>query len=312
MFSEISERLTQAIEKKRLKEKTELDLRQVEQSLAKKSQSVEALKEQLRREQVDVEKLEKLSLTRLFYSVLGSREQQVDKERQEMLAAQLKYQQAARALEDLQADRASLERQLAELRGVEEDYSALLARKEELLRQSRPEIAAQLLRLTEQVANGQAETREIDEAIAAALGVHAALERVIASLESAEGWGTWDMLGGGLLSTMAKHSEIDDARAAVEEVQSRMNRFNRELADVQRSMEVRIDIGPLDTFADFFFDGLIMDWVVQSKIQDSLAQAKQAQSKISRASDDLQRLRARVQGDLQSLKAQRAALVERS
>lgn len=312
MFSEISERLVQVIEKKRLKEKIELDLHQVEQSLAEKSKSVETLKEQLRREQVDVEKLEKLSLSSLFYRVLGSREQQVEKERQEMLAAQLKYQQAARALEELQADRAGLERRLVELRDVEEDYSALMTRKEELLRQSNPEIAAHLLRLTEQVANGQAETREIDEAIGAARGVHAALERVIASLESAEGWGTWDMLGGGLLSTMAKHSEIDDARAAVEEVQARMNRFNRELADVQRSMEVRIDIGTLDTFADFFFDGLIMDWVVQSKIQDSLAQAKQAQSKISRAAEDLQHLRTRVQGDLQSLKAQRAALVERS
>lgn len=312
MFSEISEQLAQVIEQKRLKEKTEMDLKQVKESLAEKTKTLETLKRQFQREQVDVEKLEKLSLASLFYTVLGSREQQADQERQEMLAAQLKYQQALRSLEDLQLDRERLEARLGELRSVDAEYSALLVRKEELLRRSRPEIAAELLHLTERIAGCQAETREIDEAIAAAKSVLPALERVIASLESAEGWGTWDMLGGGLFSTMAKHSEIDDARAAVAEVQTRMSRFNRELTDVQRSMELRIDIDQLDTFADYFFDGLIMDWVVQSKIQDSLDQARRAQSGITRAVDDLRRLRNRVQAELQSLTTQRAAVVEQS
>jgi DNA repair exonuclease SbcCD ATPase subunit len=312
MFSEISERLTQVVEKKRRKEKIEQDLSQVKARLAEKSKVLASLEHQLRHERVDVERLEGLSLTSLFYSVLGSREQQVEKERQELLAAQLKYQQAKRAVEDLQADLSSLEAQWDELRGLEEEYSSLLARKEDLMRQSRPEIAAELVRLSEQIADRQAEKREIDEAIAAAKGVHTGLERVIASLDSAEGWGTWDLLGGGLLSTAMKHSEIDDARAAVADVQSRMSRFTRELADVQRSMELHIDISQLDVFADYFFDGLITDWIVQSKIQASLEQAQRAQARMAGAIHDLQRLQNRVQTDLQSLKQQRIAVVERA
>jgi len=40
----------------------------------------------------DLDKLERTSLTALFYSVLGNREEQVEKEREELLNAQLQYQ----------------------------------------------------------------------------------------------------------------------------------------------------------------------------------------------------------------------------
>lgn len=312
MLSDIGDRLTQASEKRRLKDKAERDLAQVKRELAEKSKLLAALEQQFEKEQVDVEKLERLSLTGLFYSVLGSKEQQVEKERQELLAAQLKYQQAKRAVDGLRADQASLEAQLSGLRGVEDEYSSLLAQKDTLLRQANPQIAGELVRLSEQIAGRNAERKEIDEAITAANEVHGSLAQVIASLESAEGWGTWDMLGGGLLSTAMKHSRIDDARSAVQEVQSKMTRFTRELADVQRSTDLRIEIGGLDIFADYFFDGLIVDWIVQSKIQNSLAQARETQARITKAAGDLDKLRTSVLNQLQRLAEQRAALIEKS
>jgi DNA repair exonuclease SbcCD ATPase subunit len=312
MLRDISDRLTQAIERKRLKAKLERNLKQVESDLEAKSTLLNTLERQLQKEQVDVERLERLSLTGLFYSVLGSRDQQVDKERQEMLAAQLKYQQAKRTVDALRADQAHLQQQLGELRGVEDEYTALLARKENLLRESNSQVAAELMRLAEQVANRGAEQREIDEAIAAAQGVQASLEQVIDSLQSAEGWGTWDMLGGGLLSTAVKHARIDDARDAVQDVQAGMDRFTRELADVQRSTDLKIEISGLDIFADYFFDGLIVDWIVQSKIGQSLDQARRAQERITQAADDLRRLRNEVENHVKRLRAQRAALIEQS
>ena len=36
------------------------------------------------------------------------------------------------------------------------------------------------------------------------------------------------------------------------------------------STDIDINISSFDTFADYFFDGLIFDWIVQSKINDSL------------------------------------------
>lgn len=312
MLSDISTQLTQAIEKRRLRDKLNADLDQVTRTLDEKSKLLEALKRQLEKERVDVERLEKFSLAGLFYSALGSREQQAEKERQELLAAQLKFQQARQTMDALRADRSSLEGQLYALRGVDGEYARLLERKELLLSQVKPQVAAELTRLTEQIADRNAEEREIDEAIQAADGALASLDKVIDSLESAEGWGTWDMLGGGFLSTAIKHSHIDDARDAVQDAQAQIDRFNRELADVKRSTNVTIEIGNLDVFADYFLDGLIVDWVVQSKIQDSLEQARQARTSIAGAVGHLRRLKNDVLAQSEALSEQRATLVERS
>jgi len=95
------------------------------------------------------------------------------------------------------------------------------------------------------------------------------LERAANSLNSAESWGTWDILGGGALSDMAKYSHIDEAVQYIEEANGKLGRFRRELADVDITIDVNVNISSFDRFADYFFDGLIADWNVQSKIKDS-------------------------------------------
>lgn len=312
MLSDINTQLTQAIEKRRLRDKLNADLDQVTRTLDVKSKLLDALKRQLEKERVDVERLEKFSLAGLFYSVLGNREQQADKERQELLAAQLKFRQARQTVDALRADQASLESRLNALRGVDGEYARLVERKEALLSQVKPQVAAELTRLTEQIADRNAQKREIDEAIQAADGALASLDKVIGSLESAEGWGTWDMLGGDFLSTAIKHSHIDDARDAVQDAQAQIDRFNRELADVKRSTNITIEIGGLEVFADYFLDGLIVDWVVQSKIQDSLEQARRARASIADAVGHLGRLKNDILAQSEALSEQRAMLVERS
>ncbi len=312
MLSEISIQLSQVIEKRRRKEKIQANLAQVNEYLEEKNKLLEALKKQLEKEQVDVERLEKLSLTGLFYTVLGSREQQADKERQELLAAQLKFQQARQSINALRADQESLKSQLNDLQGVEGEYAWLVERKKTILSQANPQVATELTRLAEQIANRNAEIREIDEALAAAKGALASLDQVVGSLESAEEWGYWDILGGDFLSTAIKHSHVDDARDAMQDAQARISRFNRELADVKRSMNASIEIGNLETFADYFLDGLIVDWVVQSKIQDSLEQSRQARKSIAGAVENLRRLRNATLDQIRDLNNRRTLLVEQS
>jgi hypothetical protein len=118
------------------------------------------------------------------------------------------------------------------------------------------------------------------------------------------------MLGGGMISTAIKHSRIDEARNGIHEVQTQMSQFKRELSDVQKSIEIRIDIGELASFADFFFDGLITDWIVQSRIADSLLQTKNAKNTIAQAVKELENLKAITDSKLVMLKEKRAHLIE--
>lgn len=312
MLQDLSARLTRIVEQKRLKKKLEQELGAVEKEFQDKSTRLESLSTQLEKEKVDVEKLERTSLTALFYSVLGSHEQQLEKERQELLSAQLLYQQTKHQAEFLKQERDSLIAQLDRLKSVDSEYELLLAEKERYLRQSNQLVAGELVGLSETTAHLNSELKEISEAIAAGNNVISGLEQVIQSLESAEGWGTWDMLGGGLISTAIKHSRIDDARMGVNDVQTKMSQFKRELADVRKNAELQIEIGELETFADFFFDNLIVDWVVQSKIVDSLEQSKALTSVIAQALEELENQKKITQSKMNDLHAKRAQLIERT
>lgn len=310
MLHELSTRLSKVVEQKRLKRKLEQDLRNVQTELQDKSARFASLSTQLKKEKVDVEKLERTSLTALFYSVLGSREEQLEKERQELLSAQLQHQQTKRQVEFLQQEQDSLLHRLDQLTEIESEYETLLLEKERLLHESSQTVANDLLAFSEQIAHLKSEEKEINEAITAGNDVVTGLEQVIESLKSAESWGTWDVLGGGFLSTAMKHSRMDDARNIIHDVQTKISLFKRELADVQKSIELQIDVGELASFADFFFDGLIIDWIVQSKIVQSLERSKKARSMIIQAVEELDKLKIVIQNKNSELQEKRALLIE--
>lgn len=310
MLPELNARLTKVVEQKRLKVKLEQDLHAVEKEYLEKSTRLETLSTQLAKEKVDVGKLERTSLTALFYSVLGSREQQLEKERQELLSAQLLYQQTKHQVDFLERESDRLLHQLEELIKVDSEYALLLSEKERFLRQSNQSVARELVAVSEQIASLNSDIKEISEAITAGTNVILGLEHVIESLASAENWGTWDMLGGGFISTAIKHSRIDDARRSVNDVQTNISQFKRELADVQKNVVLQINIGELESFADFFFDGLIIDWIVQLKIVESLEQSKQANKVIAQAVKELENLKKVIQSKVSDLKGKRAQLIE--
>ena len=91
-----------------------------------------------------------------------------------------------------------------------------------------------------------------------------------------------------------------------------MSQFSRELADIQKNMEISIDICKLLTFADYFFDDLIIDWIVQSKIVDSLEQSRQAKGLNDETIRHLENLYQATQNKLNALQEQRTQLIERT
>ena len=111
--------------------------------------------------------------------------------------------------------------------------------------------------------------QEVEEAIAAANRVLMNLRQAETALSSAGSWGIWDMLGGGMFTTWIKHSRIDDAGTSLEEARRSLRSLRRELMDIDIPADFKIDIGEFLNFADYFFDGLIIDWMVQAKIREA-------------------------------------------
>ena len=88
-----------------------------------------------------------------------------------------------------------------------------------------------------------------------------------------------------------KHSRMSDASQYVEQAKADLRAFEQELGDIRDIEGLNVEINGFLTFADFFFDGLLADLLVQSKISD----AKQAvDNAIFRVDNILDRLRAEV------------------
>ena len=243
----------------------------------------------LAKEEADVDALEGMSLQAILQTVLGRKEERLEQERREAVAARLRYQDACRALEDVEARYLETAGQLDQLRLDRRRYEALLEEKRALLKAGDPALARRILDLEEALAAARAFLKEVDEALSAGRAASWALSRAAGELSSAENWGFYDMLGGGLIATAVKHGHIDDARQAAGEAQVLLSRFRTELSDVQVSARLTLDMGELATFFDYVFDDFFSDWVVQSRIQD-------AQAGVSATAGQVDALLARLEG----------------
>ena len=93
---------------------------------------------------------------------------------------------------------------------------------------------------------------------------------------AAKNRGIWDMLGGGFISTMAKHSKMDRAKENLAKARSDLKSFSRELQDVNMACHLDIETGDFLSFADWFFDGFVVDWMVQDRINQASRQVEEA------------------------------------
>jgi len=110
--------------------------------------------------------------------------------------------------------------------------------------------------------------KELNEAIQAGERALKSLRTAEERLGSARNWGVWDILGGGLITNMIKHSKINDASCYLESAKTDLRIFQRELQDIPDYGNLDVDIGGFLSFADFFFDGIFADCMVQSKINE--------------------------------------------
>lgn len=270
MFQELNKQILEIKEKQRMRYKLLSRLDSASKSLQMHQSKKLDLGKVLVKEELDVNKLSSLSLSALFHTILGDKKDQLDKEKQEFLAARLKYDECCNAIKALEQEVYNCEKSLQEYSKVDREYQSLMETKQALILKNKDQNAQWLLDQFEKVSSLQIQINEIMEAIEASTDVKEILLRAVNSLKSAEGWGTWDILGGGILATSIKHDKVDEARDYVSQAQRLLNRFAKELADINISKDMNIDISVFESFSDYFFDGLISDWVVQDKIENSL------------------------------------------
>ena len=256
-YSEDLQRLQQEIlEKKRTKAKlSDLQIQQAE--LKERTAKLEKL---MVKEQKDVDRLNRGSLSAFFYRASGQMEEKLSKEEAEAYAARVKYETARSELWAVDEDIAACLREIEGLPECEERYQSLLKSR-----------AEQLMRMEKRLSFLKSQNQEIEEALTAGEQALQATEEILEHLEGAKSWGTIDMLGGGIISDVVKYDHLDQVQEQATTLQNSLRSFRTELADVtdKISGNIQAEIGEFLHFADYFFDSLFTDWMVYNKIAES-------------------------------------------
>ncbi len=272
-FAESKERLAR---KQHLEAVTEDLQNQYSDVLAK----VLELREQKEEEQKDVDRLEHGSLTAFFLNVVGKKEEKLVKEQREAYMAAVKCDAAEKELADVEERLQRAGEELDGLQNCEKEYEALLQEKREEIERRGLPAANKIIETERNLFFAEKQIREIKEAIAEGDKAKQLADAVLEKLDSADGWSTYDLLGGGILADLAKHGAIDEAQDRIESLQRQLRSFKTELTDVQIDATITIDIGDMLKFADYFFDGFFVDCEVKGRIKDSVKQVESTKEKI--------------------------------
>lgn len=120
------------------------------------------------------------------------------------------------------------------------------------------------------------DNKERQEAIFAGMRAKNSLTNALNALNSARGWGIYDILGGGVISTFIKHSKMDDASDYLEEAHRDLQIFNKELSDIKGLDGINLSTNDVWGVSDWLFDSFLTDWIVQGRINEAREQIRHA------------------------------------
>ena len=119
------------------------------------------------------------------------------------------------------------------------------------------------------------DNKERQEAIIAGMRAKNSLNNALNALNSARGWGIYDILGGETISTFIKHSKMNKASGYLEEAKQDLKIFSDELQDVRGLDSINLSTRDVWGLSDWIFDSFLTDWIVQVRINDARNQVQQ-------------------------------------
>ena len=115
---------------------------------------------------------------------------------------------------------------------------------------------------------------QINQALSLTDQLISELDQAERQLSSARNWGFLDVLGGGLITDLFKHSKLNNAKLSMERVNYLLQELKRVLGGISMPGDYSMNVGGFETFADFFFDSGIVDVYMTAKIMSSLNEVR--------------------------------------
>lgn len=261
------------------------DLRRQRDTIAQRIRTMEGmlprLEQSVQDEQADVDRMESGGFTSFVYGIIGRQEEKLEKERQEAAEARNQYQAALNTLQDLYRQQENLTESIRQMGDPQGQYQRLYEEtRQRLLSSSSPD-AQRLRQLESERRQLRSLGKELVEARNAGEQVMDKIDQIQRSLGSASTWGTVDLFSDGFFADIAKYSHMDSAEAQMQELSRLLQRFSKELRDVDTNVQLSADIGGGMRFADFFFDNIFTDAMALQRIDRVKGEVNRISNQVS-------------------------------
>jgi len=247
------------------KEKLQIHLKNLEEALRRNHDELAQLTIQMKKEERDVERLKTLNLTTIFQIILGNKEEQLEKERQEYLHVLLKMQGVEENLKSLEDEKRVLERSYSGLYNVEETFKKLLAEKEKAIKGDAVYTEA-VDDFNEKIAVFDAKIEEVQIAIKKGRMSLDRLNDIVLELSDIHRWEN-----GSQKERSKSKTKNNRARRKIYAANDSLQKYVEELHDMSDHLGIdySLEIKIFERFLDQFIDCLITDWIIKKQIVHS-------------------------------------------
>lgn len=288
MFEDINRELRECKDNILLKETLEEKLVTLEDTYYKKNKVLERLEEKLNKEFKDVEKFNKISVVNIISTIFNFREEKLYKEEQEYLEAKLRYEEYRVTVEELKNDLETTESRIESVSNYEERYEELIQEESELLKGIDLNKRLELEEIEDSINRYVKEGIEIKEAIDEAINCDFTVNSALKYLNDASGLATWDILGGGAVTSIMKHDAVNSAKKEIERLGYAITKLEKELSDINMiSISGNFNNIESSYLVDVFFDNIFTDISVSNKIDSSLGSVRNVKNKLDRCKEEL-------------------------
>jgi len=269
------------VEEKELR-KTELEnyLNQLEMQKAELITKKNNLKQLLSKERNDVEKLNGRSLSVLFISVFGNKDEEISKEEREAYEVEVKYDCAKRQVEEILYDIEKAKNEYDELINIQPSGTKKEETEIEETEIEEAEIEETQVPMQEQynldsnlgfVKNQLVEILQVIEVV---VEIQRSINLLESQLVEINSWGFFDMLGVGQISDKTRIEGLDNAQNQAENIQINLSRLWTEIKDVDMDLNVKEQVENFIHFSDYFYQGLFQDISQKTSIQCALEEIR--------------------------------------
>lgn len=301
-MSTIHEQLRSVFEQTETLRKIKTHLSNLQEQIRQEKITLSKLSKRVDHEHAEFEKLDQLSLKSIFHSILGDKEQQSEKGRQEYLQAYLRYNDAKKSLELLEFEFQTLSKKLEKESFLQVELERLIKAREQEMLVLDEKYAIHLQKLFKEGDKLQKLKIEINEAIKTGDTSLVNLTHMITFLNQARQWGHTQGKGPAFL----RRGSIDKARTISYQVKLDLQKFSDELRDVYgESYEFPFQMESFSGFLDMFYDNLISDWIIQNKIKNSLNNCLAVRDRVHRFLSTLKGELPELEKELASLEQKR-------